>query len=178
MPLSVDSSTAVNCYSDQQSVDFSPRDKYLATATLGVQADHIASCPEFDDLEKAARVFKKSLDSASEKFSALRVDLSKMRGEIYEFRETNTSEAYAVLKEGVSPQQETVYVAKLYELKAMQDSVKQSLENIDGSSVERMFYNLHGSISQDLMALAKGDVIPYVYTSDPRFGFRSLDQDL
>lgn len=173
MPLSVDSFTAVNCYADQQSVDFSPRDKYLetATATLGVQADHIASCPEFDDLEKTARAFKKSLDSASEKFSALRADLSKMRGEIYEFRETNTPKAYAVLKEGVPDAKGALYVAKLCELQAMQDSAKKSLENISDSGMDRMFSVHHSSpISQDLVALAKGHAIPYVYTSDMRFG--------
>ena len=153
----------------QQSFDIPPTAKYVHAA--GAQAYPAATSPEFEALEKAAQAFEKNLNSTSAKFSDLCAEVRKMRGEIYEFRETSTPGAYAVLKEGVPAEKGALYIAKLCELQAMQDSAKKALGNISGSSVDRMFSIHHSSpIYLDMRALANGKSVPHVYTSSDRCG--------
>lgn len=153
----------------QQSFDIPPTAKYVHAA--GAQAYPAATSPEFEALEKAAQAFEKNLNSTSAKFSDLCAEVRKMRCEIYEFRETSTPGAYAVLKEGVPAEKGALYIAKLCELQAMQDSAKKALGNISGSSVDRMFSIHHSSpIYLDMRALANGKSVPHVYTSSDRCG--------
>lgn len=172
--LSVGPGTA-DYYLCQLPVSSSPSDKYVATVTIDAfafigRANGVEACstemPVFDELAKIAPDFYKTLDSASLECSVKHQKLCEVRRD--------------VLKNGMKKEEVELYAEELGELREKLTRVSEEL-NINGSRLGRVIMECMFVISQDspvfqdLVALARGNSIPYVNTAPRPFLF---DPDL